>query len=302
MRRSPQLFAQVAHGLMERVDRKLRRQGRELLYALDSTSITLTGKGLEAWTSATRTRHTQGVKVHVLYEPGAQAPRWHSITAPNVNDRDEAVRLELQRGALYVFDKAYCDYNWWHRIDAAAAHFVTRFKRNAALKVEQERPVPPEDSAVVLRDQTVRFSHRSPGGGRRNHYTQALRRVEIAREGSTPLVLATNDLHSPARQIAQHYKQRWEVELFFKWIKQHLNIKRFLGHSENAVKTQILTALITYLLLALYRQLHGIQDSLHNLLIQLRSTLFQRPGLEAHAYHRRRQRSANFAALQQGLF
>lgn len=302
-RRTPQLFADVAQGLMAQVGRTLRRDSQELLYALDSTSITLKGERFDAWTSATATRHTQGVKVHVLYEARGQVPRWHSITAPNVNDRDEAVRLHIEPGALYVFDKGYCDYNWWHCIDAAQARFVTRFKRNAALTVVHEREIAcAAQGEGVLRDQTVRFTHKAQGGGRRNRYERILRRVEIAREGHPPLVLATNDLHSSAQQIAQTYKDRWQVELFFKWIKQHLNIKRFLGDSENAVKIQILTALITYLLLALYKQLHRSRDSLWTLLAELRSTLFQRPALEAQAYHRRRRHAAALAAIQPGLF
>ena len=301
-KRAPQLFAEVARGLMARAQRSVRRSCQELLYALDSTSITLKGRGFDSWTADTRTRHTQGVKLHILYEARGQVPCWHSITAPNVNDRDEGVQLQIEPGALYVFDKGYCDYNWWQRIDAQGARFVTRFKRNAALTVVHERSVPPEAQASVLRDQLVRFSSKYPGGGRRNRYEQPLRRLEIAREGDTPLVLATNDLDSPAAAIAQHYKDRWQVELFFKWIKQHLNIKRFLGDSENAVKIQILTALITYLLLVLHRQAHGLGASLWNLLAELRATLFQRPGVEAAAYHRRRRQLSEFAALQPRLF
>jgi putative transposase len=301
-KRSPRLFAEVAHGLMARAHRSVRRSCQELLYALDSTSVTLKGRGFDSWTADTRTSRTQGVKLHILYEARAQVPCWQSITAPNVNDRDEGVRLQIEPGALYVFDKGYCDYNWWQHIDARGARFVTRFKRNAALTSVRERAVPKEAQDSVLRDQLVRFSSKYPGGGRRNRYDQPLRRLEIARDNDTPLVLATNDLDSPAADIAQHYKDRWQVELFFKWIKQHLNIKRFLGDSENAVKIQILTALIAYLLLVLHRQAHGLGASLWSLLGELRATLFQRPGVEVAAYHRRRRRLSEFAALQPGLF
>jgi IS4 transposase len=300
-RRSPQVFALLARSLMARAQRSVRRSCEELLYALDSTSITLKGGGFDAWTAATRTRCTQGVKLHVLYDTGTQSPCGSSITAANVNDRCEGVRLDIQPGAVYVFDKGYCDYNWWASIDARGASFVTRFKRDAALRLVQELPVAPQDAGVVLSDRLVRFAYRHPGGGRRNRYDRPLRRVEIAREGTTPLVLATNDLQAPAALIAQRYKERWQVELF-KWIKQHLNIKRFLGDSENAVKTQILTALITYLLLALYRQARGITESLWSVLGELRATLFQRPGVEAARYRRRRERIAAFTQLQPRLF
>jgi IS4 transposase len=300
--RSPQLFAELARGLMAQVQRPVRRRCEELLYLLDSTSITLKGRGFDAWTAPTRTRCTQGVKLHMLYEAHSFAPSWHSITAPNVNDRDEGVRLEIERGATYVFDKGYCDYNWWHSIDTRGARFVTRFKRNAALTVHQERVVPQAAQGSVLRDQVVRFTHKHPRGGRRNAYDGTLRRVEIARENDTPLVLASNDLTTPASEIARLYKERWQVELFFKWIKQHLNIKRFLGESENAVRIQILTALITYLLLVMYKQAHRTTKSLWALLGELRVTLFQRPGVEAATYYRRRRRLTEFAARQPGLF
>jgi IS4 transposase len=303
--RTPQVFADLASSLMSKVKGQLRRSCKELLYLLDSTSITLKGRGFDEWTHAQQTRHTQGVKLHMLYESNAQAPCWHSITPANVNDRNEAVRLPIESGAVYVFDKAYCDYTWWHGIDCQGARFVTRFKRNAALLVVQERtivPSPPEMAHIILKDEIVRFSHKHPGAKRRNPYNQQLRRVTVAREANTPLVLATNDLDAPAAQIAQLYKERWQVELFFKWIKQHLRIKRFFGQTENAVRIQILTALITHLLRTLYKQTHHIAASLWNLLGELRATLFQRPSLEAQRYHQRRQRLHEFNAVQPGLF
>ena len=106
---------------------------------------------------------------------------------------------EVHGLAVYVFDKGYCDYNWWHRIDRHKALFVTRFKRNASLRVERSRAIPAEDAEVVLHDEIVRFANKHPRGGRRNHYDRPLRRVTVARpEHDAPLVLATNDLDSPA--------------------------------------------------------------------------------------------------------
>src|SRR5262249_26494448 len=156
---------------------------------------------------------------------------------------------------------------------------------------------------VVLKDEIVRFKHKHPSGGRRNHYEQPLRRITVARpQHDTPLVLATNDLCSCALTIAQYYKQRWDIELFFKWIKQHLKIKSFLGRTENAVRIQILTALIAYLLLATYRKKHGITTSLWHLLAELRTTLFQRPALEVEQYRRRRERQLEMTSRQAALF
>jgi putative transposase len=299
--RTAAVFADSARWLMLQAKRRLRREGEELLHLLDATSLTLKGEGFDAWTRGPRTRNTQGLKLHVLY--AGNVPLHHSITAPNVNDIDEGVKLPIEAGAVYVFDKGYCDYNWWHRIETQGALFVTRFKRNAALTVEGVRPVPPEDIGIILRDERVRFANRHPRGGHKNHYQKALRRVTVARDGhDQPLVLATNDLNSPARIIAERYKARWGIELFFKWVKQHLKIKQFFGRSENAVRIQILTALIAYLLLALYRQAQRYRGSLWSLLAQVRATLFQRPSLEIEWYRRRRDTQAEFASRQGGLF
>jgi putative transposase len=124
----------------------------------------------------------------------------------------------------------------------------------------------------------------------------------VARAGQPPLVLATNDLRSSALKIAERYQARWQIELFFKWIKQHLNIKRFLGRSENAVRIQILTALIAYLLAALHAKAQGAKTSLWLHLSELRATLFQRPQTELHRQRRWREQKDHFERHQRPLF
>ena len=309
--RSPQIFADLARTLMAQVSHSTRRSCAQLLYLLDSSSISLKGAGFDEWTQATRTRNTQGIKLHLLLDAHAQASHWCDLTAPNVNDCTQALQLPLEAGATYVFDKGYCDYHWWARIEQQEAFFVTRFKRNAALKVIEALPVaaPAPDQAglqadapLILSDERVLLAYRHSGGGRKRHPQLALRRIEVARDGKSPLVLATNDLTRSAAEIAGLYRRRWQVELYFKWIKQHLNIRRFLGRSENAVRTQILVALIAHLLLALYRLAHGVKASLWHLLCEVRATLFQRPKAEAAAYERRRRYRQQMAALQPGLF
>ena len=302
-KRKTEVFSDVAKLLMSRAQRSLRRESEELLYLLDSTSISLKGPGFDAWTNGNSTRNTQGIKLHVLYAGNEEVPIQHSITAPNVNDIDEGRKLTIEPGAIYIFDKGYCDYNWWNKINEQKAQFVTRFKYNAALEVECTRPIPAEDAAIVLKDETVRFANRHPRGGRRNHYKNSLRRITIARpEHDQPLVLATNDLVSPASAIARRYKDRWGIELFFKWIKQHLKIKSFLGRNENSVRIQIITALITYLLLAIYRKAQNYAGSLWILMAEVRATIFQRPSVEAERYPRRTEVLTEFAARQGGLF
>jgi IS4 transposase len=297
-KRSPDVFAQAARLLMTQAKRSLRRDAGELLYLLDSTAISLKGQGFDNWAPALRSSRIQGLKLHLLMSNTDSLPLMHSITPAKVNDVSEGVKLPLEPGAVYVFDKGYCDYSWWHRMQEAGSLFVTRFKRNAALALEQTQPLDPQ-VPHILADEWVRFNNRKPGGGRQNPYRRALRCITVAREGKTPLVLATNDMHSPAALIAQRYQQRWGIELFFKWIKQHLRIKSFLGRSETAVHTQILTALIAYLLLHLLGQAQGSKQSLWMLLAQLRmGGLFVRPETDISYYRRRRQEAQALAQVQ----
>jgi len=298
--RSDIVFSEVASWLMGKVSRQLRRDSKELMYLLDSTSLTLKGREFDRWTSENRTRNTQGMKLHVLFDGHHENPVWHSMTAANVNDIEEAVGIPLCAGALYVFDKGYNDYNWWDAIDQSGARFVTRFKSNASVRVVEQLPLPAEPAESVLADELVSFKRKTPGGGRVNrYYGKPLRRVIVERpDKGTPIVLATNDFTSTALEIAQRYKERWGIELFFKWIKQHLKIKQFLGRSENAVRIQVTTALISYLLVALYRQAHYATSSMWECLCQVRATLFQRRENECVATRRRRRQA--WINLEQG--
>lgn len=161
----------------------------------------------------------------------------------------------------------------------------------------------PTTSQYVLKDEIVQFKRKHPGGSRVNLYDKPLRCVTIIRpEKVTPLVLATNDLSSPAEEIARRYKDRWAIELFFKWVKQHLKIKQFLGRSENAVRIQILTALISYLLIALYKVRHGLKATLWECLCLIRATLFQHIEQQDSPFKRRRREAEEHALKQRGLF
>ena len=302
-KRADTVFSETAAWLMAQVSRPLRKDSKELMFLLDSTSITLKGREFERWTPQNKTRNTQGIKLHVLLESLSQTPAWHRFSAANVNDVELAREVTLEKDALYVFDKGYCDYNLWHRIDAAGARFVTRFKKNASLVITEERHIPENEREIVLQDQIVTFKSKRPGGKRINLYSKPLRRVTVARpDKPTPLVLSTNDLEASASEIAQRYKERWAIELFFKWIKQHLKIKKFLGRTENAVRIQILTALISYLLVALYKQRHGLTQTLWECLCLIRATLFQRPASEACQHRRRQEDAMKSAQLQRALF
>jgi putative transposase len=298
-KRDPQVFAELLKVLIAQAGRSVRGHRKEMLYLIDATCVD-TPLAREQRRGIASAHDKHGMKLHVLLNAGNAAVGAASITAANVNDLTEGRKLPIEAGATYVFDKGYCDYNWWQRIDEAGARFVTRFKRDAALKVLSERPVP-HDAPQVQSDSVVAFARRTPRGGHRNLYSAPLRRIEIARPDAAPLVLATNDLNSDAAQIAQLYKDRWQIELFFKWVKQHLQIRRFLGVSDNAVRIQVLTALIAYMLVLLLKQATGFKQSLWMLLAQLRQTLFQRPGTEEPYWRRRRRQMEFIAAVQPSL-
>lgn len=296
--RSSAVFNDTANWLMGQVSRRSRSDSDDLMYLLDSTSITLKGREFDKWTLENRNRNTQGIKVHVLLDAQTQAPQWQCFSAANVNDVEMAWDVPICPGALYVFDKGYCDYSWWHSIDQAGARFVTRFKRNAGLTCIETREIPADAQDIVLSDDIVTLKNRNPGGCRKNPYTGLLRRVTVTRpDKDRPIVLATNDLTSSALEIAQRYKERWAIELFFKWIKQHLKIKKFLGRSENAVRIQVLTALISYLLLILYQERHALTGTLWNNLAMVRAGLFQRRQTESY-FKERRRRQQEIAARQ----
>lgn len=296
-----EIFSETVAVLMGAVQRRVRRDMAPFLKLLDSTSITLKGRGFDAWTFHTRTRHTQGLKLHVLYDPTNEAPEWIRFSPANVNDLTAAdPAMALDAGQCYVFDKGYYDYSWWHRIDASGSLFVTRFKTNAGLRTLQVNPLP-DDQPHILADEVVQLRYPHTRGGRKHPYRHGLRRIVVQPEGhAKPLVLASNDMDSPASVIAERYKARWDIELFFKWIKQHLSIKAFLGRSERAVKVQILTALIAYLLVVLHRNHHAPGQNLWLHLAELRASLFQRMATEAArlAARQKRRWQREFALAQ----
>lgn len=298
-KRDERLYARLSERLLAGAHRKVRREIKAMLYLLDSTPIPLKGRGYDDWAGSQRTHRTQGLKVHMLYCSDQAVPVYSRITAPNVNDIEDAREMGLEPGATYVFDKGYCDYSWWYKIEQTGAAFVTRFKSNSATHVTETYAVPEETSATVLADERVILSNRHPGGKRRNRYETPLRRVTVAREDKSPLVLATNDFTRSAADIAALYKERWQIELFFKWLKQNLKIKRFFGRSERAVKTQIYIALIAYLLIWSYHARHRATATLKDCLVLLGATLFQRPETE-YSVWRRRQRERQLFLKRQG--
>lgn len=300
-KRDARIYADVLQLLIELGGRSLRKDRQELLYLLDATTAQLPARACPSLRGHANERGSHGVKLHVVMEAISGGVSEVSITPANVNDVVEGRKIALEPGATYVFDKGYCDYNWWYRMHQQPARWVTRFKRDSRLRFICEQAIP-DGSECILRDSVVGFALQTPRGGHRNLYSAPLRRIEVARSGKEPLVLATNDLHSPAQAIAQLYKQRWLIELFFKWIKQHLQIRRFIGRNENAIRIQLLTALIAYMLVLLLKKAQGFKGSAWMLLAQIRPNLFQRPTTEQTYWRRRRAEQAHAASIQHPLF
>lgn len=302
-RRSVEPFAEITRLLMAGVHRQLRRELRQLLYLIDSTPIPLVGSCFESWNQQHRTRTLVGMKIHLQYELNSALPVFAKVTHANRQDLNEVDAIELQENATYIVDKGYCSYIWWHQINEAGAVFVTRLKKNARIQVDQSHPIADEDRSLILADDTIQLTNKHPGGGRLNPYVgQPLRRVIVHREDKhTPLVIVSNDFERSARELADLYRARWAIELFFKWLKQNLKIKRFLGTTENAVKIQLYTAMIAYLLLAIYKARHQIDQPMYQFLAVIRVSLFNRPETEHYRYRQRLRLRQTLGKAQQEL-
>ena len=302
-KRDYRLYEAVAKQLLRSAHRKLQKQLKEFLYLIDASPIPLSGLGYDDWTGLAGTGRIKGLKLHMVYNPMAHVPIHGQVSAANVNDIEDAQSLKLEAGATYVFDKGYYDYRWWHEIAENKAIFVTRFKRNAALVELADWSCPIGDTAIVS-DTQVKFTGNRiqgdiPGSKIKNPYQARLRQVVVRRdEHDEPLVLATNDFERSAEQIAGLYKSRWQIELFFKWLKQNLKVKQFLGRSENAVRTQIYIALITYLLLYFYKRRIGDSKTFKHFKAWVESTLFQHPKTDYERYRRKRRLEADLLEKQ----
>ena len=302
-KRPAALFERICQLLMAKVSRHLRQDVGDFLYLLDSTPIPLKGLGYDDWTRDNHNHRTQGLKVHVLMASGLNTPLQSLVSPPNINDIDVGRNMPIEAGQTYVFDKGYCDYNWWYQIHCAGAYFVTRLKSNAGVQVLADNTQDSSEHPEILGDHLISFKNRRPGGKRINQYHGTpLRRVLVAREDGRPaLVIATNDLASPASVIAANYKARWGIELFFKWLKQNLSVRTFLGRSENAVKIQIFVALITYLLLQIQHAGSAAVSSLRCSLTELRAGLFQRKETDHQLLQRRQRRQLIWTRMQGAL-
>jgi hypothetical protein len=230
----------------------------QIVYALDSTTIDL-ALSLFPWATFRTTK--AAVKVHTLLDLRGALPTFLTITDGKVSDVTILDTLPLEPGAIYVMDRGYIDFARLARIHQYHATFVIRAKGNLAFRRQYSRPV---DKTTGLRcDQTIRLT----GVKTAPKYPDALRRIKyVDLSTRKTFVFLTNNFELSALTIAHLYQQRWQIELFFKWLKQHLKITRFYGTSENAVKSQIWIAICAYVLIAIVKKRLSLDLSLYNML------------------------------------
>jgi len=244
------------------------------VYALDSTTIDLC---LSMFPWARFRKHKGAVKMHTLLNLRGSIPEFILISDGKMHDVNVLDYLVPAPGAYYLMDRGYLDFQRLYEIKSCQAFFVTRAKDNFTFTRRYSRPV--DRTTGVICDQTVMLKSFYP----LKAYPEPLRRIRFYdREENSRLVFLTNDFTLPALTITKLYKARWTIELFFKWIKQHLRIKAFLGTTSNAVKTQIWIAISTYLLVAILKKRLAITQSLYTILQILSVSLFeQTPILQA---------------------
>jgi hypothetical protein len=270
----------IYHDLARRLIRRARTlyanepiglELNESVYALDSTTIDLC-LNLFPWARFRSTK--SAIKLHTLLDLRGSIPAFVSISQGQQADVRVLDELMLEPGAFYVMDRGYMDFQRLHCFVLAAAFFVTRAKTNLQCNRLESRPV--DSSTGVRSDQIIWLRNVSSI----QHYPDKLRRIHyVDAETGKSLVFLTNNLALPALTITLLYKSRWKVELFFKWIKQHLRIKHFYGTSDNAVKTQIWISICVYVLVAIVKKQLKSERSLYNILQVLSVNAFEQEPL-----------------------
>ena len=271
-RRDPEIFKALFEEILDRALTCAPRHKFRFhnpLYAIDSTTIDLC---LNLYDWAHYRKNKGAIKLHTALDLSGNLPCFVMLSNGKMADiRAARENIVIVPDSIYTFDKGYYDLNWFQHIADSGAYFVTRLKDNAKIELlGQHREA--NERLGVLRDEAVWFT----GYQSARKYPGELRLIEFLDESTGKTYrFITNNFKLAAASIAGIYKQRWQIEIFFKWIKQNLKIKSFLGTSENAVMTQIYVALIHYLLVAYIKSLHGFKLSLTELTNRIRDTLMQ---------------------------
>ena len=250
-----QVFSDLFTEMLKQVHRGLRRAAGDAVRLIDSTSVRLSSLSAD-W--ATFSTGVCGVKAHIVYDPNTDCPIYFAVTPSNVNDITAAKTMPIEAGTTYVYDLGFYDYGWWAQLDDAGCRFVTRLKKNTPFTVVHENRVPKNSN--ILSDRIGHLPQRL-ANSRKNPLQVPVREIRVIIDTGKMLRIVTNDLDASAAEIADLYKQRWQIELFFRWVKQTLRIRRFIGVSENAVRIQIVVALIAFLIL---RMAQATQKVVHS--------------------------------------
>lgn len=268
-------FAQILIGEARRLycnDTQFTLDLEGTFYVIDATTIELC-VSIFSWAHFRQT--AAAIKLNTVMELKGNIPAFFSITSGKTHDVTFLNDIEWEIGAYYIMDRGYLDYEKWYTISQSGAFFVTRAKKNLAFKRLYSNPV--DKSAGLQCDQVIRFN----GYYAAKKYPDIVRRIKYYdKKTDTHYTFLTNDFNLDAIRIAQLYKHRWQIELFFKWIKQHLKIKTFFGYSMNAVKTQICIAICAYLLVAIMKKKLHIEKTLYEILQILSVTLFDKKPLD----------------------
>jgi hypothetical protein len=268
--RSPEIFNGLLAALMGQLQAGYRRKISDCVRLIDSTSVKLSSL-TRGWASFSA--EVCGAKAHIVYDPNADQPVYLAVTPSNVNDITAAKAMPIEAGATYVFDLGYYDFGWWASLDAAGCRIVTRLKRNTPFSVVEEREVAPH--GAILSDRIGHLPQRM-AASRKNPLSKLVREIQVVNDSGKILRIFPNDLEASAQEIADLYKQRWAIGLFFRWAKQTLKIKHFLGTSENAVRIQIAVALIAFMLMRLAHEAIKIVKSPLNFTRLVRANLLHR--------------------------
>lgn len=268
--RDARAFADLFKAMLRQASPGCRRKLGETVRLVDSTGLRLAGVGAE-W--ARFSTEVCGAKAHVVFDPDLGRPVYHAVSPANLNDVVAARAMPIEAGATYVFDLGYYDLAWWAELDAAGCRLVTRFKTNTPLV--GARALPLDQKSGVVSDR-VGFLPPRQARNRRNPMQAAVREIVVTSQTGKRLRILSNDLDAPAQDIADLYKRRWQIELFFRAMKQTLKIARFLGRSENAVRIQVAVALIAFLLLSRLRAISKEKIGLLQLARLLRVNLMHR--------------------------
>jgi hypothetical protein len=265
--RNYKLFEEHFYTLLDELKSKDRRKYRKQIKILDSTTIGLC-KNIFEWATFRTTK--SGIKIHILFDDRESIPVQAIMTKAKVHDVNVAKKMLIEKGQIYVFDRGYNKYGYWYKIHENNAFFVTRLKKNAKIRVLRNQKT--GNKHGVTSDKTIKII-----GTNSDSYNDKIRLIEYYdKDTDKKFRFVTNNFKMKSEEISEIYKRRWQIELFFKWLKGHFKVKKFLSTSENGVKIQIWCALIAYIILLLIKKEIVVNLSTYELFRIIQNGLFKR--------------------------